>query len=216
MKIELNTYKRKVDSALSTSKNKSFAIATITIAFVLLMAFAGIIPSLSSLGVQIEANGKRDDLISKLERKLTTLKNLTREYNQKSTVVNYFNQVFPGELFQEQLITAMDELCTKNNLQLDNITFLNTEFDQATLQEITSKQVALSRFSITGQGSREDVLKLLGDLDNKRRIMNVKNLIVTRKTGSELVSDPTFKEYRFSMQVEIYYTNETIDNTKVN
>jgi hypothetical protein len=211
MNNKVSDYREKFNSMLSTSRNKTYFVAAVTVAFVLLLALAGIAPSIGSLTLQIEENRKRDELIGKLNAKLSTLKNLTREYNQKTSLIEYFNQIFPNKLYQERIITKLADLFEDNNLSFENITFLDVSAEQNKFKETVGKQIVFEKFQIDGEGTQQNILNLIEEIDSERRIMNTKNIVMARKTDDELSAGIGAGDYRFSFQIEVYYTDESVN-----
>lgn len=199
-KIDINRY-------LQNSKNKSYFVIAITVIFIVLVILVGILPAYSAVVSQSRENSKRSKVLDQLEAKITALRNLSTEFSSKKDIIGIFHESFPeSDPRQELVVTDITDYIKKNNLYLESIAFsepersisLTTEFEVAS--QVDSQIVAVNL-----EGSRENILNFIRNLENSRRIYNLEGFVLTRKVGEELDSSKIRFDFKATMRFEIYY-----------
>ncbi len=194
----------RVNELLSTSKNKSYFVAAVTVIFVVVMALAGILPAFSAFGFQAEENSRRIELIGKLEKKLSVSKKLVQEQGAKGDLVAFFAKVFPNEPGQDLIIEDVNDLTKKHGIFLQNISF-SGYIAEVAFKAKYDQRVKFQTASLIIQGDLQKIQDLVKDVEGSRRIFHIKTLVVSRKTGADLVNSPKDREYSATILFEYYY-----------
>ncbi|MBE2280412.1 MAG: hypothetical protein IAE91_08480 [Ignavibacteriaceae bacterium] len=203
---------KRLNEVLSTSQNKSYFVGAVTVVFIVIMAMVGIIPAYSAFTFQNEENGKRDIVIEKLSNKLRISQALSKEYDQKTGLVNYFDYTFPDSAEQEEIVTLLNDIVTTNNSFLQKITFSKNptpNFVQSGYEaEIKSQQV-----NITSEGSQSSLLNIVRDIESSRRIFNISTLTLDRKPQDIIDQGGAVNgEYTLNLQLEYYFYTSSVEN----
>ncbi len=216
MAIITTNYRKRLDQILATSKRKSYFVGAVTVLFAVAMFLLGILPSYSSLTLQAKENEKRDEVLGMLQNKLTILKNLSTEKEQKGGIVDVFNSAFPDSSNQEDALNTILSYSTKNKLYFASASYSDARRGKPLQIEFeVNDQVKSQVIALLFEGKRENILKFITDLEQSRRIFNIQSVIIVRKTGAELTQNPE-RDHKLDLQVEIYYnenTPETITNS---
>jgi len=174
-------WQERLNQLLSTGKNKSFATGGITILFVVAMSIIGVIPAISSLGQQSEDNQKRDDLISKLDQKLTDLQTLTLAQESNVDIVEYFDTIMPEGEKQEETINFLNSLALKRSIYITNFRFDRDSRELFDNISITyGEKIVPQYLSITTSGDREAILGFMKDVEQSARILDVQDFSINR------------------------------------
>lgn len=196
---------RRLNELLSTSQNKSYFVGAVTVVFIVIMTMVGILPAYSAFTFQNEENAKRDILIEKLQKKLQISQELSTEYENKSALVSYFNEVFPETAKQQDIIKLLNDIVTNNSSFLNRISFSkspSTGFAQLGYDSQVKAQIT----NITVEGSQSSVLNIVSDIENSRRILNIVSVTIDRKPQDVIDSGSvTNGEYVLNAQIEYYY-----------
>lgn len=198
----------RLNELLSTSKNKSYFVAAVTVGFIVIMVMLGILPAYSAFTFQTEENTKRDELISKLDNKLTISKSLSTESNDKSNLVDYFNQVFPNDRAQSNIFDIVSAKIDTYNLTLDTINFTKAQSGfilPSQTDQVLDPQVAIDTVNFTVEGSQQALLDFVGSIETSRRIMNITSLTISKKSADEIAQSPTKGDFRLILQIKYFY-----------
>ncbi len=211
--LQIN-YQKKVEELLSTGKRKSYAVAAITVFFILLMAFAGIIPALSSLGYQHEENIKRDAIITKLQNKLDILKSFVQQNSDKKDVINFLNDMFPDKFAQKDIVDKIVELSDKNSVNIVSFGFQDPQpGEQDELDALTTGNSKILTTSITGDGTLENLESFVKDVETSRRIMNITSVVISKKAADEVNTIIDGRDFNLSLSIDFYYYSTTQSST---
>lgn len=212
MSTNTGSYQKKLNDLLSTGKKRSYAVAAITVFFILLMSLVGIIPALSSLGVQHEENAKRDVIIGKLNTKLTTLKDFVKQKTDKSSVISYLDVVFPIEYPEKDVVNKLKALEVENSVLIKNYIFGTSQSgSQDQISAIASRNAKVMNVSFVADGSLPNIQAFIKDLETSRRIFDVKEVVVTRKIGTELTESNGVMDFNLSGNLDFYYYDTDIE-----
>jgi Tfp pilus assembly protein PilO len=191
---------------LQDSKNKSFFTAFTTFAFVIIMALFGIIPAYSSLGSQIKDNELRDEAKQNLEKKLDDLKKLFDEQKQNESLVNYLFQVFPDNPTQENVIELLENLGKKDGIFIKSFGFSENQGDSNILKNLKlSSSVKYQRVNVIAEGTQSGIVNFVKEIETLRRIVNIENLTINRKTGVELTQSQANLDFKLNIQADYFY-----------
>lgn len=197
--FDLNEY-------LATPRNKSYFVAAVTVVFVVLIAFFGIRPAISAVLNQRTDNRKRDEVITQLELKLETLRNLTIESQSKEGLVTYFETRFSTEMRQDIILGEINKYAEENDIYLDSLTFAEpTRDDTAQRQYQVTEKVIKHLVNVSIEGSQENILDFVNDLENSRAVFNVGSLLIVRKTGDLLEQAPGDREFKAVIVLEFFF-----------
>jgi hypothetical protein len=196
---------RRLNELLATSQNKSYFVGAVTVIFIVIMTMVGILPAYSAFTFQYEENNKRDQLIEKLSNKLKVSQTLSKEYDSKIAIVNYFAESFPDNPDQEGIVDLIKEMVAANKSYLEKITFNKnptTTFIQSALEpEIQAQQVG-----ITVHGTQSDLLTIISELESSRRILNIFSVTLDRKPQEVIdTGNATNGEFLLNVQMEYYF-----------
>ena len=191
---------------LKDSKNKSLFTAFVTFAFVIIMVVFGIIPAYSSLGSQIKDNESRDEMIQKLEKKLDDLKQLFDEQKQKESLVNYFSQVFPDNPSQENVINLLENIGKSDGIYIKSMTFSETSNSNNALKKLNlDPSLKYQGVNIIAEGTQAGIVSFIEKIETLRRIVNIENLTINRKSGVELTQSQPTLDFKLNIQANYFY-----------
>lgn len=171
---------KRLNELLSTSKNKSYFVGAVTVLFIILMTMVGILPAYSAFTFQNEENDRRDEVIAKLQNKVDISKALTEEYQSKTDLVNYFNKVFPNIPQQSDIVQSLTDLADKHQVYLSKLTFVSVSPADLAKQQIDPSVKAQS-VTLSLEGSRENILAYLSDIELSRRIFDATTISIDKK-----------------------------------
>jgi len=212
MSILQYDYQKKLEEVLSTGKKKSYFVAAITVFFILLMSFAGIIPALSSLGTQHEENAKRDVIIGKLENKLNTLKGFVQEEDSKKNVLSFLDYVFPNKFPEKDSLNKVYELTQKDHVTVNSYVYSDPQPGvQDDTNGFTSKNTKVLALSFGGSGLFSDIQTFVKDLEDSRRILNIVDLSITKTLDPASELPTADNMYSFSVGLYIYWYDTSVD-----
>ena len=196
---------KRLNDLLATSQNKSYFVGAITVVFIVIMAMVGILPAYSAFTFQNEENAKRDLVIEKLTTKLRISQGLSKEYDSKISIVNYFKEIFPNTPNQDGIITLLNDIATSNSSYLSKLSF-NKNPSVAFTQAGYEEQIKSQQVSITVDGSQSALQNIINDIENSRRMLNILSFTLDRKTQEDLAVEAVFRgEYVLNVQMEYYY-----------
>lgn len=203
---------KRLNDLLSTSQNKSYFVGAITVVFIVIMAMVGIIPAYSAFTFQNEENGKRDLVIEKLNKKLTISQGLSKEYDAKIDVVNYFKQTFPDNPDQKGIITLLNNIATTNNSFVKKISF-NKNSSTTFVQLSYDEQIKSQQVSLTVEGSKSALLNIVKDIESSRRILNIANLAFDKINQNAIDQNTVYHgDYTLTLQLDYYFYSATPTN----
>jgi len=202
----------KLNEIFKTTQSKTYFIAFMTFLFVLILVLFGILPAYSAFIFQSNENVRRDDLIAKLDKKLTISKDLTTEYTTKGAIISYLNQIFPSESTQDNIIQTITASVNKDSAFLQSISFVrnNLQDPSDTLIPNLSPKVQKQQISVLAQGTQANLLILINDLETSGRIFNIKSVSLSRKTEQEIASSVLKGDYKVILQMYYYYYDKTV------
>lgn len=202
----------KLNDFLSTSQRKTYFIAFATLLFVIIITLGGILPAFSSLTFQSEENARRQDAITKLEKKLETAKKLTTEYSQEALLVDYFSKIFPNNIDQQYLISRINTMVTRNNSYLASINF-SQEPSSNFLKTDLSLEVSGSIVSIFLEGNLSDLQNILNEIEDSRRVFNIVSIFFDKKDILKQQQESFQRgDSTMNLQVEVYYYKSNLTN----
>lgn len=195
-----------LNELLATSKNKSYFVGAITVLFVILMVLLGILPSYTAFTTQGEVNVRRQDVIDKLEKKRTTLENLVRQETEKKNLFNKFNAIFPDEPVQVAVLNEIEALAVKEKNLLLNSSFTEARTNaDVTRKFSTSKQVKAQTLTVLMEGDRQSLVNFVRDVEMNLRVLDIKNMVISRKVGTELEEAAPDRQYKLNIQLDYFY-----------
>jgi len=203
--FDLNEY-------LKSSKNKSLFIAAVTVIFFIIFMVFGVIPAYREVLSQNKENKLIKDTVALADKKVKDLKLLVAEKESKADVLSFFSSVFENRLNQANLIIDLFKYGEENQVSITNISFDEQSRSQQLELEVGSiPNVQYIGFTLEAEGSREDLLKYIKEIEDSRRIFNIINLTITQKTEEEINQVGEFRAFNLSAIVEYYYIVDTED-----
>lgn len=206
---------KRLNDLLSTSQSKSYFVGAVTVVFIVIMAMVGILPAYSAFTFQNEENAKRDEVIAKLTTKLQISQTLSKEYDSKIDVVNYFKEIFPDNPDQNGIITLLNDIALSNSSFLSKLSF-NKNPSVLFAQSGYEEQIKSQQVSITVEGSQSALQNIVNDIESSGRMLNILNFTLDRKTAEDIATQDGIShgEYVLNVQMEYYYyTNLTSTDT---
>lgn len=202
---KLNTY-------LQTPQHRSYFIIFVTLIFIIVMVIFGILPAYTAFTIQGAENEKRQEAITRLDSKLTTLKKLTGESQNKADIIKYFETIFPALPDQETILNELITIGNETSVYLAGLGFkenkeLKNEFSRLDIP--LSSNVRSLTLEVTMEGSQQTLNNFINNIEEKRRIYNIKSLNIIRKSDQQLIRTSPDKYYTLVMSVNIYYFNDS-------
>jgi Tfp pilus assembly protein PilO len=203
---------QQLNQYLQTSEHRSYFVIAVTIAFVIAMVMFGILPAFSAFTEQGVENERRAEAIAELKTKRDALRNLTVESEEKKELIAYFNEVFPGEINQDDFILEIDKIAKASGIQLDSVGFetvqINDIFNnvQSTDQFVTL-DVAVNAISVDldATGSQQGINQFLTSLESKTRIVDIESLFISRKSVEEVAQITDGRIFDLSLRAYIFF-----------
>jgi hypothetical protein len=196
---------------LESSKNKSYFVAAVTVGFVVLMILVGVLPSYSAFTAQAEKNAKKQEAIDKLEAKKTALEDLVEDEKNKVNLFNLFNTILPDQPEQVAVLKEVKEISEINEVLLLSSSFSEARTNAEVIKKFkTSKQLKAQTLNILLEGTRENLNNFIGDLERDIRVLDVKNMALSRKVGKELEESDPDREYKLNAQIDYFYYDKTV------
>ncbi len=186
---------------IQTSKGKSYAVGAVTILLVVVMFIFGVYPAVGAIIAQVNDNASREDVLSQIEEKRDTLRSLVLTEQSNHAVSLSLETNMPSSLDQETLYNRLVDLAAKSNVSVVSTNFSTIE-RRRQLNVVFSTTEALQGglLTLTVEGERDDLEVCLEELENYRRIFNVRGLSM-EKLDTSKVSSP----FKLILQLEVYY-----------
>lgn len=202
----------KLNELLENGKSRSLFATAVTALFVVILAVVGIVPAYSSIGLQVEENKERDIAIQKLQKKLSDLQALTKESQDKKTLLDFFNSIFPKQLDQQALNSAIVTLSEKNGVYVSSLTFSrDVDLTNFALQSGIGENVKAVNIILVMEGAKDSLVKFANDIEVSRLLMHVSNLSLTRKSDVEVASSANGLDYFSTMQLYFFYFDSNLE-----
>lgn len=206
MEKSQKSIQERVNKYLQTNEHKTYFIIGSTVIFILIMFVVGILPSINAVGTQLDSNGKRQEVISKLTKKYTVIQSMIKYEKDNSDLIELFTSALPNSVDQVDISIELSEIATKNGLSLETITFS----DQKTNQDLSKrakidKQTFAQNISVTFDGPQNSASKFISDLESSIRIYNIRNILIARKGERELESATDGRTHRIILTMEVYF-----------
>lgn len=196
----------KLNAYLSETKNKTIFTVAVTIFLLIALLILGILPAYSSLGAQRFDNQKRDILITELKKKLSDLKTLTADSSEVSDQIKYLDYIMPKDLPQNELVEFYNNLITQSGVNMVEITF-NNRVDTNTFV-VNNINVPTEIFplgiNLVVQGSRESIMRLVTNIENNSRLMDIIAFQITKKTQDDQKRTGGLGEYNSTINLFLY------------
>lgn len=185
--------------ALQTAQGKSYAVTAVTILMVLIIFVFGIFPAISAILFQSEQNAKRMEALAAINTKHTTLKNLAVEESKKRAVSLALRAALPNDMEQDMLVEQFYEMASLTETELLSIQMAEIG-DQEQIADafILAEPLDSLAVSLTFRGTRSQLEELLNELEQMRRIFNIRDLQLSNETNADAT-------YRMSVAGEIYF-----------
>lgn len=202
-------WQAKINQILNYKRNRSYINTLATVLFILFMSLAGIIPAISSLSNQFSENAKRVTLINDLDNKLNGLKSLLLESEEKADLVEYFNNLFPEDINQDDMIKLTLSLASKSNVSIISFGFEDIKnLDRVKFNELVGENVGVLLYSISGSGSQTQVLDFLRRIEESALILGIQDLSVTKVLDEDTLN----VTYGFDMNLFYFYYQRALPN----
>jgi cell division protein FtsL len=203
----------KLAEYLSDSKHKSYFVAAVTVVFFIVFLTFGVVPAFSSVLQQNEENGKIQIAIEKSTKKINDLKKMVGESETKSNLISYLEYLFPDSTAQEAFLNDIYEMANRNSVFVSVVAFPDTKRSAPLVRDFgVTPQIASVAVNLNTEGSRDGVLQFVEELENSRRIMNITNIVISRKSGEALIQAGLEREYTLSLNIEYFYWSDTVIN----
>ncbi len=193
---------------LSDSKNKSYFVVAVTVIFFIVFVFLGVIPSIRSIISQTSKNAEIQKAINRTSTKLRFMQQMVTEQSTKQSLIENFNSLFPNTISQESAIEDLYSLAEQNNIYILNLTFPDDR--RRTAQSLAREfrvgpNVKSQAINLNAESNRDSIQNFIENLENSRRVFNIRTVTISKKTGEALINAGFDKEFNLSMVLEYFY-----------
>lgn len=204
--MQPNTFvSKRLREFIATSQGKSYTVLVVTTVLVLLIVLLGIFPAVSAILLQVEQNNTRHLAVGEIDSKRLVLRDLTAEQNTKPAVVAALNAAIPdGDIAQDKVFTFIQKTMAANQLKFSTVSFGELE-KRRSLESAFRVNATIDGMimNLSADGTRKQIEEFIADLEDSRRIYNIRNLTV-RKVDQTSASSI----FRMDVQAEIYFWND--------
>jgi dsDNA-binding SOS-regulon protein len=155
------------------------------------------------INTEIEEYDKANDSAKKLAEKRDELTNTFNSFNdtQKSRLVTFL----PDNIDPIRFILEMEGVGKKLGMPVKNARYSQTKIVADTDQKIsdTESKFGLFTFEFTTEGSYDNFVKLLGQLENSLRLIDVVSVSITPPSSSAASAGGVVPADFFSYQVKL-------------
>ncbi len=199
----------RIKKLLATAQGRSYAVAAVTGGLFILMVLVGVLPLLSAVLSQVEANSQQRDILERMKAKQSVLQNLVNEEKAKRPVTLALDAAFPNDLAQVELIQLLTRIEEAAGTKYTLINFGDLE-GKKSLRQVFNVVGKLSGkvITISADGGRDQLEQLVTLLEESRRVVNIRTLSVTKRTDDLAGEVVTGNEFRLDLQAEIYLYSE--------
>lgn len=201
----------KLREFIKTSRGKSYTVGIATAFLVLGLFMFAVFPAFSAILAQSKANQERSISLSQIEYKREVIRDIISTEQNNRAVTVALTASLPDNMQQAALIQDLLDLHKDLGLSLVNIRFAGLDSTRSNFDEFEiSGDVLDGRvLSITVDGKRQDLERFVARVEEYRRIVNLRNISVSRRESPEGGIDPNLP-FRLTMQAEVYFWN--LDN----
>lgn len=202
------TITQRLNKYLETSQHRSYFLIFATVAFVFVMVVFGILPAFSAFSLQGAENEKRQIAIDQLNRKLSDLRTLTQQSQEKEDIIEYFNQIFPNATNEEILFLETILIANNNGVYLSDMTFKESTTYRTDLQNrgiVLDNKVKAIDIALKVEGSQQTLNNFIANLERKRRIYNIQDFNLNRKPDQDIVLTTPDRYYILTLNINVYY-----------
>lgn len=199
---------QKLNKYLETAQHRSYFLIFATVAFVFVMVVFGILPAFSAFSLQGSENEKRQIAIDQLNKKLSDLRTLTQQSQEKEDLVEYFNSIFPNATNEESLLLEIILTANSNGVYLSDLTFKESTTYRTDLQNrgvVLDNKVKALDLALKVEGSQQTLNNFISNLERKRRIYNIQDFNLNRKPDQEIVLTTPDRYYVLNLNINVYY-----------
>lgn len=170
-------------------KNRRIFEVSITFVLISFFLFFAIRPTLLTISALVGDIKAKEILSTKLKDKINQV--ITAQDNFSSVQERYFlvEEALPANQNFVAAMTQIDDVAQKNNFNLDKISFTQSDKNYFSTQISTSSSFSSS-------------LGLLGDIFQRRRLVDVTRVSFTQNKESEVKG-----EINFTIPIDIYFWN---------
>ena len=186
-----------------TKQGQSYSVAISTIILLLAVLVFGIFPALGSTLAQASENGRRLETISDLQAKDLKLSTLQTEETSKSDIIAKFLERFPESVKEGEIINIIDNLAISNSLLVRTINFTEIEKRRAINQIYSVNPRVVAKYvTVSIDGTPEDLNNFVTDIEQQRRIFNVRNFTYRNEENR---IDIGVERFNLILRAEVYF-----------
>lgn len=194
---------------LQTSKRKSYFVAAVTLALVVVVVLGGILPAYSAIAFQIEQNKKRNEAINTLNSVIDQFKNFLILEESDVWVIDKFNQLFPEKLDQSSVLNDFVSIADRRSLKLQSVSFSQIQREIPLKKQFKTRDVVAYQYaSISVEGTRRGILDMIKDIENSKRIYNIVDVDISRNQKVNESGDLVGADFDATIRVEFYWTQK--------
>lgn len=201
------TLTSRISKILQTKQGQAYAVAIGTAFIVVVLIGLGIFPIVSAILFASEQNGLKQEVLNRMIQKEQILNTLVGTEAANRNVSLALKAAMPDEVLQADFIKTVNDLTADNAIFVRVLTFNDIE-SRVELKELFDVAIDLQGKSATlsAYGTKEGLENFIVQLEQDRRVANIRNLIVSRRDSQELIESnfPTL-EFKLDLQLEIYY-----------
>lgn len=181
-----------IPSYLKKETTQKFTTIALTLVALIFFGFFAISPTVSTIGKLKKEISDNEFVYEELERKITNLTTLRKEYTNLQSDLPLTTEAFPKEPNVQILIAQIQSIAKNSNIRVKKMQ--NFEVELFKNNKGSGKKYYSYTFSISGSGIYEDISKFISTLINMQRIINIDTLTIDKSTSQ------TDRSLEFSIQ----------------
>jgi|GEM_PF-6206844 len=187
----------------ATPQRRTYTVIFATLLLVLLLVFFAIRPAVTSIFDRTSANKNKRKILGEMDTKYNNLLTLNSQEVDQAESLALLSSSIPEQRDEDFLVANMHSMVEKNNLEFASISIT----DKVKKSVLTSSDLGIKTevagFSLEVRGSRMDIIRLVEDMENFPKIINIYS--ISFAPAGETYGSNTISA---NVQAEIYYFNK--------
>lgn len=190
---------------INTSQGKSYTVVFATSLLVLVLVMFAIFPAFSSILTQFTENTERTLAQAAIEDKNATIRQLLASEQQNRAITVALDKSLPRKLNQDLVISDLIALSKSSGAKIQSIRFGSVEEVRKDLIEfpLFGSQLEAKVINIVMEGSRAQLEVYLVQVEQFRRVFNIRNLSITQSVGTNGQVNAN-SPFLLAIQAEVY------------
>lgn len=114
---------RRLNSVLHSSKGGTYATGTLTLFVVVAMILFAILPAFNSINEKLASNKQKQQYLSDLTAKRTTMDSLLEEFQSREELIKTFEETTLTRNNNEFIVANFESLAKSNGISINNASF---------------------------------------------------------------------------------------------